>query len=361
MKYLSVCSGIEAATVAWHPLNWKPVAFAETDPQASAVLNYHYPKIPNHNDFTTIKGDEHGSIDLIVGGPPCQSFSMAGNRKGLHENRGNLSIEFLKLAKRTRARWVIWENVPGAMSSNKGRDFGIILGTLAKFGYGCAWRIMDAQFVRTQSHPRAVAQRRRRVFLIGYFGDWRPPAAVLFESDSMRRNSPPGRSKGAIVANTVTNKPRTCGFNDGDLVIPPFSPAKVTNTLDCSFGDKMGIDNQHIDSGCKLFVPFKENDAQTFSNRGDGSKILGGGVSYSLKTIGSGGGAINVISGQTIRRLTPIEFERLQGFPDNYTNIEYKKKPMSNNARYRMVGNSMAVNVMRWIGDRIQMFEDLKL
>jgi DNA (cytosine-5)-methyltransferase 1 len=184
VRYGSVCSGIEAATVAWHPLGWTPAFFSEIEKFPRAVLQHHYPTVPLDGDFTTIKGDEYGPIDLLVGGTPCQSFSSAGLRKGLADARGNLALEYLRLVDRTQPRWIVWENVPGVLSSNQGRDFGSLLGALAELGYGYAWRVLDAQYF-------GVAQRRRRVFLVGHLEDWRPAAAVLFERESLCGNPPP--------------------------------------------------------------------------------------------------------------------------------------------------------------------------
>lgn len=154
MIYGSVCSGIEAATAAWHPLGWKPAFFSEIEPFPRAVLSHHYPDTPLHGDFTTIGADEYGPIDLLVGGTPCQSFSIAGLRGGLDDDRGNLALEFLRLADRKRPRWLVWENVPGVLSSNGGRDFGAILGGMVELGYGFAYRVLDAQHF-------GVPQRRR--------------------------------------------------------------------------------------------------------------------------------------------------------------------------------------------------------
>jgi len=173
MIYGSVCSGIEAATVAWEPLGWRAAFFSEIEAFPRAVLHHRFPHVPLHGDFTTIKAGEYEPIDLLVGGTPCQSFSIAGLRGGLGDDRGNLSLQFLRLADRTRARWVLWENVPGVLSSFEGRDFGAIVTGLVELGYSCAWRVLDAQYF-------GVAQRRRRVFLVGYSGGWRGAAAVLF-------------------------------------------------------------------------------------------------------------------------------------------------------------------------------------
>jgi DNA (cytosine-5)-methyltransferase 1 len=138
VRYGSVCSGIEAASAAWHGLGWTAAFTSEIDPFPRAVLSHHYPTVPCHGDFTTIRGDEYGPIDLLVGGTPCQSFSVAGLRAGLADDRGNLALEFLRLADRARPRWLVWENVPGVLSSGGGRDFGSILGGLVELGYGFA-------------------------------------------------------------------------------------------------------------------------------------------------------------------------------------------------------------------------------
>jgi DNA (cytosine-5)-methyltransferase 1 len=189
MIYGSVCSGIEAATVAWHPLGWRPAFFSEIEPFPRAVLAHHYPDVPLHGDFTTIQPGQYDPIDLLVGGTPCQSFSVAGLRGGLADDRGNLALEYLRLADRLRPRWLVWENVPGVLSSGGGRDFGSILGGLVELGYGFAYRVLDAQYF-------GVAQRRRRVFVVGYLGDWRRAAAVLFERHSLQGHPAPRREAG---------------------------------------------------------------------------------------------------------------------------------------------------------------------
>jgi DNA (cytosine-5)-methyltransferase 1 len=296
MRYGSVCSGIEAATVAWHSLGWVPSFFSEIEKFPREVLAHHYPDVPLHGDFTTISENQYGSIDLLVGGTPCQSFSIAGLRKGLDDDRGNLSLEFIKLAQRERPRWVVWENVPGVLSSNGGKDFGSFLGALGEIGYGFAYRILDAQYF-------GVAQRRRRVFVVGYFGDWRRAAAVLFERESLRGNPAPSREKGEKPAPTVTSG-------------PPFS--------------RTGNDRVE----CDAYIPEVANTLQTTANdysRADGFNAIA--------------------SPMAVRRLTPTECERLQGFPDGYTNIKDK---CPDGPRYKALGNSMAVPVMRWIGERIQ-------
>ena len=218
MKYLSVCSGIEAASVAWHPLGWTPIGFSEVEPFPSAVLAHHYPDIPNFGDMTKHEqwNIQPGTVDLLVGGTPCQSFSVAGLRQGLRDPRGNLMLTFLAIAARLRPRWVVWENVPGVLSSNGGKDFGCFLGGLGELGYGWAYRVLDAQWVRTHGHPRAVPQRRRRVFVVGCLGDQRSAAKVLFEQESLQRYSATRRATRKGTAADVAG----CLRSGGDGGVP---------------------------------------------------------------------------------------------------------------------------------------------
>ena len=262
MIYGSVCSGIEAATVAWHPLNWKPAFFSEIEPAPRSVLAHHYPDVPCHGDFTTIGANEYGPIDLLVGGTPCQSFSIAGLRSGLADERGNLALEFIRLAQRTRPRWVVWENVPGVLSSNKGRDFGTFLAALGEIGYGFAYRVLDAQYF-------GVAQRRRRVFVVGCLGDWRSAAAVLFERQSLQGHSAPRREAGKEIAGTLESRASGGGGGPGagtdgaaaGYLQPVDWPADVAPTLNAAFGSKLGLEDQHIRGGGGLFVssPMPDN------------------------------------------------------------------------------------------------------
>jgi len=285
-RYGSVCSGIEAATAAWHPLGWEPAFFSEIEPFPRAVLSHHYPDVPLHGDFTTIEGNEYGPINLLVGGTPCQSFSIAGLRGGLDDNRGNLALEFLRLADRTRPRWLVWENVPGVLSSNGGRDFGSILGGLVELGYGFAYRVLDAQYF-------GVAQRRRRVFVVGCLGDAGSAAAVLFERNCLQGNIEE-RGKKSV------------------------QKGEIAGTLTTRTG--VANDNYSVEQGhliCDKYGP---------------------------------------------RWIMPIECERLQGFSDNFTKIPWRNKSAEecpDTPRYKALGNSMAVPVMRWIGERIKKVEEL--
>jgi len=232
VRFGSVCSGIEAASVAWHPLGWRASFLSEIEPFPRAVLAHHYPDVPLHGDFTTIEHGQYESIDLLVGGTPCQDFSVAGKRAGLDGQRGNLTLEYARLARRLGARWLVWENVPGVFSNNDGRDFGAVLACFAGYpdgyifpppadgwrnagivppagphGHGLAWRVLDAQHF-------GVPQRRRRVFVVGYLGDWRPAAAVLLELHSLQGHPAPRREAGKGSA--VGTLRRTDGGSDVD-------------------------------------------------------------------------------------------------------------------------------------------------
>ena len=427
MKYGSVCSGVEAATAAWHPLGWEPQWFSEIEKFPSAVLAHHYPNVPNLGDMTQFKEWKDDPIDLLVGGTPCQSFSVAGLRAGLDDPRGNLMLTYLAIAERYAPRWIVWENVPGVLSSNGGRDFGTFLAALGKIGYGFAYRVLDAQYF-------GVAQRRKRVFVVGYLGDWRRAAAVLFERESMSGHPAPSRETREEVAGyTATSFGKysegvgTVRAAGGDLgggseTLHVAWPATVASTLNAAFGSKQGLEDQHINGGAPLFVPSLPIafGAQNSASQGDsvstevtptldksktpavaiqnatrgasqnGLGITTDGPMYTLDvgsqhavafdwkmgakarsialtkklspTISTSADRYAVSRGlAAVRRLTPIECERLQGFPDGYTQIPWRNKAAGacpDGPRYKAMGNSMAVPVMQWIGKRIQMMED---
>lgn len=390
MIYGSVCSGIEAATVAWHQLGWKPSFFSEIDKFPREVLMHHYPDVPLHGDFTTIQKGDYEPIELLVGGTPCQSFSVAGLREGLNDPRGNLMLEFGALAKRLQPKWLLWENVPGVLSSNNGKDFGSFLAMLAELGYGFAYRVLDAQYF-------GVPQRRRRVFVVGCLGDWRSAAAVLFEQDSLQGNPPPRRNKGQEVAGTLTKD----AFNGGAGCRPDgaagnhflaynnklkktCSGKDTFGTLMANCGTKQWLGNQEALSGdYHVFALAGNTIGRQPENGGNGNGYDESGVSYTLtktdvhavafnqQASASQGLSINenitptldkskvhgVMTDMRVRRLTPKECERLQGFPDDYTKISYKT---SDGSRYKALGNSMAVPVIKWLGERIDLIESLQ-
>ncbi len=329
MNYISVCSGIEAATCAWHPLGWRPLAFAEIAKFPSQVLAHHYPSVTNVGDFSQAFRDSQATCDLLVGGTPCQAFSLAGLRGGLSDSRGNLALEFMRLADRLRTRWVVWENVPGVLSSAGGRDFGSILGALGELGYGFAYRVLDAQFF-------GVPQRRRRVFVVGYLGNWRRAAAVLFERSSMHGNSPKVRSSTENITGTLTTRPGR--RLDGEALIA-FDTAQITSATNRS--------NPQPGDPCHPLTHSGAPPTIAFHHQQDPSS------SMNSLAIGANSNGMGVLTQSKVRRLTPRECERLQGFPDDYTAIPRA----SDSARYKALGNSMAVPVMRWLGHRIDLLD----
>jgi len=337
VRYLSVCSGIEAASVAWHPLGWEPAAFCEIEAFPSAVLAHRYPNVPNYGDFTRLTDAAHpihdAGIDLLVGGTPCQAFSVAGLRQGLADARGGLALEYVRLARALSPRWLLWENVPGVLSSGQGRDFGAFVGALVESGYGVAWRVLDAQLVRVDGYAGAVPQRRKRVFVVGCAGgDAARAAAVLFEPEGVRRDSAPRRETRKGAASDAAGGFEVCG------------------TLSDGAHHGGGLNGQDAYTGRVLPVAF-----DTYNHA----------VSHVCQTIKSPSGGANesvgtVLTSMAVRRLTPTECERLQGFPDGWTAIPWKSKPASEcpyGPRYKALGNSMACNVMRWIGTRIAMVD----
>ena len=398
MRFGSICSGIEAASVAWNPLGWETAFMSEIEKFPRAGLQHHYPDTPLHGDFTTIKGDEYGPIDLLCGGTPCQSFSVAGLRGGLDDERGNLSLEFIRLAARTRPRWLVWENVPGVLSSNGGRDFGAILGAFRELGYGWAYRVLDAQFIRVDGYARAVPQRRRRVVLVGHFGDWRRAAAVLFERTCLQGNPPPRREAGQAAAGTLGGSSQGGGGLGTDTEIDGGLVPEVLSTLaeaggNARPGDTVQSANQLVPEVART-VTVGENYRQDFETTtmlpvafaetrlcgGDGqvsSQLTTGGgkpgqglpavavplrAQHSITENGEGQDTL-LHQGHRVRRLTPRECERLMGFPDDYTRIPYRGKPADqcpDGPRYKALGNSWAVNVFRWVGQRIDMVDKLK-
>ena len=376
MKYLSLCSGIEAATVAWHPLGWEAVAYSEIERFPSEVLAHHYPNTPNLGDMTKFKEwSIESNVDLLVGGTPCQSFSVAGLRKGLDDPRGNLMLTYLAIAKHYQPSWVVWENVPGVLSSNGGRDFGSFLGGLAECGYGFAYRVLDAQYF-------GVAQRRRRVFVVGYLGDWRRAAAVLFERESLSGNPAPSRKKGEDPAKCLTRGAgQRCDFETEDLITQPIAfdaynqtTSDTVTALRCAAGGVFDntVAQPTIVHGtqdpCVSDIAF----AQGRNNGGENvlvQQVAPHDVAGTMLSRNSSGGFSNSIDhasagymalqSMAVRRLTPKECERLQGFPDNYTDIKSKNKPTPDGPRYKALGNSMAVPVMAWIGKRINEVETI--
>ena len=403
MKYGSVCSGIEAASVAWEPLGWKPSFFSEIEAFPRAVLEHHYPDIPLHGDFTTIKEGDYDPIELIVGGTPCQSFSVAGLRKGMDDDRGNLALEYLRLAQRLRPKWLVWENVPGVLSSWSGEpedetiteweetnDFACFLEGLSELGYGWAYRILDAQYF-------GVPQRRRRIFVIGYLGDWRPPAAVLFERHSLSGNTPPSRKERQEAAgDTGEDSFSTSGagyWRKGIGALRGRSQDSHENIVCHGTQDPLILKNKAFPLGRnggrenvvairtantgangigiddELAYTLDGAQGQAVAAFSAGQSKSAGSIAYQEEqspTLRGGASGTNQVptlhSGTVVRRLTPVECERLQEFKDNYTQIPWEGKDSENcpdGHRYKALGNSMAVPVMHWIGERIEKVEGI--
>ena len=386
MKFGSVCSGIEAASVAWEPMGWNASWFAEIEPFPSAVLNHHWPHVSNLGDMTMIAemvaNDEVEAPDVLVGGTPCQAFSVAGARKSLDDHRGQLSLEYIKLANsiddkrienQKQPSIIVWENVPGVLNT-KDNAFGCFLGALAGesselqptggrwsnagivFGpqRAIAWRILDAQYF-------GVAQRRRRVFVVASARKGFNPAKVLFEWEGVRRDITPSRSEGQEVAGSTKSSPYLA------------SGKPCIGTLMANAGTKLWLGNQEAFSGDYAIIhsrrDYKDatdlvvaaNDNQTFGIPGNwiGRKPENGGnATEPMDNISPCQTKTDrhAVASSKVRRLTPIECERLQGFPDNHTQIPYRNKSADlcpDGLRYAACGNSMAVPVMAWIGQRI--------
>lgn len=339
MNFLSVCSGIEAASVAWEPLGFHAVGYSEIAEFPSAVLQHHYPSVPNFGDFTTIERDQVNAIDILIGGTPCQSFSVAGKQAGLTDPRGNLTLEYIRLLARTKPRWFVWENVPGVLRIDGGRTFGTILGEMGKFGYGFAYRVLDAQYF-------GVPQRRRRVFVIGCLGSWTDPAKVLFKPRSLYgHNTPiPAQGPGAPqgLRNGADQASRGAGRTEretgatgkaGNGEALSYSPVLYENHANDSriteAGDVAptltsragtGGNNQPIlrdERSPEADQLVADQVSQTLGARDwKGAESYRDGSIQSMQVVAEGDRLV-------LRRLTPREYERLQGFPDDYTLIPW--------------------------------------
>lgn len=486
MRYLSLFSGIEAATQAWQPLGWECVAVSEIEPFPCAVLEHHYPHVPNLGDVTKITEQQIknlGQIDLIVFGSPCQNLSVAGNRKGFEGEQSSLfyaAMEIIKHAKRhCKTRFALWENVPGAFSSNKGADFTEVVKHMAGLsdldtptnGWGkegaavgsnglLEWSVLDAQWF-------GLAQRRKRVFAIVDFGDWTSRPPILLERESLRGDSAPSRETRQDFTADVRASTEGKSWYSVDTQQPPArlaheiapclaasmykEPPSVMqlpsepyqqvaegklvgtltatdykephgvmiepvaypiNTMTCqgrpSDNGRMGLGlgdandpcptltqnhshavaiagniigrtegnggngNGFDESGACYTLTTNDRHAVAYEgcltpNQSQNNRVYGSdGVSPSLQT-GAASGNITPIffmPPSVVRRLTPIECEKLQGFPDNWTKIPYRNKSADdcpNGPRYKALGNSMAVNVMAWIGQKIQQTRGVKV
>lgn len=312
------------------------MAFAEIEPFPCAVLAHHYPDVPNIGDITKATNwrQYRGAVDLVVAGTPCQDFSVAGKRAGLAGERSKLAINVVRLLHDIQPRWFIWENVPGVFSTNGGRNFGTFLRTLDDIGYSCAWRVLDAQYF-------GVPQRRRRVYVVGHLGDWRRAAAVLFDTGCMCRDTPKSqkKGKGADITQALTGRLEDCGPDDnkaqGNFYIPNIVSQAMTSKWSKGTSGPSG-DEHH-----NLIVAFHGSQDPDVSN----------GITHPLGR--NQGLETCLMENRGVRRLTPLECERLMGFPDDYTKILFRGKPAADSHRYKALGNSMVINVIQWIGKRI--------
>lgn len=330
MRMGSICSGVGSCHLACCGLGWETSFFSEIDPFARAVLLQKFPEIPNIGDFTSYEEKEKSkSVDILVGGTPCQSFSNAGRMQGMDDERGGLAIRFVEFAQNIGARWILWENVPSILSLNQGRDFLLFAKSLKKHGYFFTWRILDAKFF-------GVPQRRRRVFLVGYNGDWRPPFGVLiepksskwnFEKSKRKEQKDPSETRRGFVSSVQENQ-------RSELTL-----SSKTNSLSTG-GGKPG-------QGFPLVFE-KRQDFQHFNN--------------STGPLLSRDSGKALYHREVLRKLTPLECERLQGLPDNHTQIEWNnkhKKDCPKTRRYKAIGNSFCVPVVRWIFHRVDLMEKI--
>lgn len=420
LRYISLFSGIEAASVAWEPLGWEPVAFSEIEPFPCAVLAERFPDVPNLGDVNEIDWSDYvGAVDLIVGGSPCQAFSVAGRRRGLMDERGRLMLQYVRAVREVRPRWLLWENVPGVLSQSGGDAFATLHRELAECGYSLAWRVLDAQFA-------GVAQRRRRVFLVGHSDPGRA-AAVLFERESLRWDSPSSRDKRkelaaaagrgsagscfGILGNVCDRRSTQNGSGVSEDVAPTLNMVDrhavsydgrapgAAIAFSAGQSAKSGSVAAHAEVAPTLRAGSSgTNQVPTicFNHSASGSRGLGESVELSPTLRSSPGNCSNmpsvcmasgqanaetmegcspmltrrgrkdstvVTSGYCVRRLTPVECERLQGFPDGWTAIPWRGNPVEecpDTPRYKALGNSMAVPVMRWIGRRIQFVDGIE-
>ena len=414
LTYLGLCEGISTATVAWKDL-MKPVGFAEIDEFPSAVLKHHYPDVPNFGDITKYKEWKlETNPDLIIGGTPCQSFSVAGLRGGLSDSRGNLTLTFVNILNRFRPKWFIWENVPGVFSSNKGRDFHSFTEGLQAIGYSIGWRVLDAQYF-------GLAQRRNRGFVVGNnSNDLRGITEVLFEREGLLRDLAQSQQKGKDATKKV--RERSTGYDQRKKEVSAFSAhmsepmvhkdksgtlqaknptavvyeahaqdaryreqdvsptiqarhCNMTNTPLVYQSNQTDARVKDMGDTCQTVIarwgtggnnqPLvqQKNDPKIFQqNQRDEVRYIGedGNISGALSS-DSGAKQTNYVhENSVIRRLTPVECERLQGFPDNYTQIPWKgkvKEDCPDSHRYKALGNAMAVPVIQFLGKNIVDYE----
>jgi DNA (cytosine-5)-methyltransferase 1 len=392
MKGATCFSGIGAPECAAPWIDWR--WSAEIDPFPAAVHAERFPGVVNLGDVTKVEWDAVEPVDVVVWGSPCQAFSVAGRRAGLDDPRGDLTLVGLAALGRIRPRWMVWENVPGVLSIDGGRTFGTVLGLLGELGYGVAYRVLNAEHF-------GVPQRRRRVFVVGCLGDWRSAAAVLFERACLSGNPPPRREAGEDVARPLAaGSARGGGYrNDADTAenLIAFDTTQITSKSNYSNpqpGDPChplaagahapaiahclnAHPSRRIDGESETFVVAHALRGEGFDASEDGTgrgtplvptayRVTGNDGAYEtgghVGALGTGTdlSAHSIVAASTVRRLTPTECERLQGFPDGWTDILYRGKPAADGPRYKAIGNSMAVPVLAWLLDRIRQVDAIQ-
>lgn len=379
MNFFSTFSGIEAASVAWEPLGFKAIGFSEVAEFPSAVLAQRFPTTRNYGNIEKFKewGIEPGSAKILIGGSPCQSYSTAGLRKGLEDPRGNLALTFAAFASHLRPDFVLWENVVGVLSSNGGKDFASFLLSMEIGGFVGAWRVFNASGF-------GVPQKRRRVFALFHrSNDASIPFKILFEQGSDSRNRPESKleenetpsapslnldveNRTGVVAFKVRGGGVASGKKGG--VIKP-GASGGTGAL---FNDRFAY--TIATSQDQYLATFPINTLANASRKDkENEKRIGIGIGsenshqYTLRTSDAHAIAFanplseHALKESCVRKMTPVEAERLQGFPDNFTRIAWNGKPEEacpDVRRYHAIGNSMAVPVVRWIGQRIKAYEE---
>jgi DNA (cytosine-5)-methyltransferase 1 len=338
----SFCSGIEAASVAWEPLGWRCAFASEVEPFACAVLRHRFPELVNRGDVTRWKSWPATACDVLVGGTPCQSFSVAGLRAGLGDPRGNITLTYLAFADAARPRWLVWENVAGVLQVDGGRTFGAVLALLGQCGYGFAYRIFNAEYF-------GVPQRRRRLFVVAHLGSWQRAAAVLLERSSLCGHPAPGTEAGPDIAADAGG-----GVGAGrEECSPDGVSGPVSRKWSKHRGGPSGDECQNLIAFNPVQITSTHNRAR--ASPGEAVPALNAEQRAPALVDLAGGRAQDGVP--RVRRLTPRECERLQGFPDDFTLVPYRGKPATDGPRYKVIGNAMPVPVMRWIGERIALVD----
>ena len=394
MNFISLFSGIDGFDSGFELAGMECIGKAEQDRWCNAVSRFHSPNIKRVLDVKEINRSTFPIPDLICAGVPCQDVSIAGKRAGLDGERTGLFFEFARIVKIFKPQWLVFENVPGLLSSNGRRDFARVLGELGECGYMLAYRVLDSQYF-------GVAQRRRRVFIVGSLGNGRC-TEILFESESLCRNPVEGRKTGTDITQSLTGRLGGGGPDDnkaqGGFMIPEKSTSISAHHAKGTDSDmtqthivhplKARADGSEDGTGRGTpIVPVafqSKTSAQNSMNPSDKVPALSVGkcggsavaftertrkegrnlevpeeLSYALTNPGAGGRSHcrAICNNVGVRRLTPRECERLQGFPDDYTRYgmeDGKKIEISDTQRYRMLGNAVTRTVSMWIGKRVQ-------